>query len=61
MYDFYRQMLLDKILQDSIYDEDSLRQLFKDAVDSNTHEGFAHVLESAIADLSDYLNVYSSE
>ena len=58
MYDFYRQMLLDKILQDSIYDEDSLRELFKDVVESNTHDAFAHVLESAIQDLSDYLNVY---
>ena len=51
-------MLLDKILQDSIYDEDSLRELFKDVVESNTHDAFAHVLESAIQDLSDYLNVY---
>ena len=58
MYDFYRQMLLDKILQDSLYDEESLQQLFKDAVNSNAHEAFAHVLKFAIHDLSNYLNVY---
>ena len=58
MYEYYKQMLLDKILQDSIYDEESLRQLFKTTIEANTHEGFVHVLESAIRDLGDYLNVY---